>query len=131
MLNGDASDSAGTAILVVDDDLRTRQAIQWALEDEGFVVDTAADGRQGLERAAKSCPALVVLDMMLPIVDGAAVADGLRAIHGKPPPIVLVTADDRPEEKARRVGAYAYLRKPFDLDDLIATVRRGLLEPRS
>jgi DNA-binding response OmpR family regulator len=124
-LHSPAAEEEGT-ILVIDDDPRTRQTIRWALEYEGFVVDTAADGKQGLERAAIDRPALVVLDMRLPVADGATVADGLREMQGRTPPIVLVTADDHPEEKARRVGAYAYLRKPFDLDDLVAAVRRGL-----
>jgi DNA-binding response OmpR family regulator len=113
-------------ILVVDDDWQTRRLIRWALEEEGFVVETASDGQQALERATSARPALVVLDMRLPLVDGTAVADGLRSSLKVPPPIVLITADDRPAEKARRVGAYAYLEKPFELDDLVATVRRGL-----
>ena len=119
-------DSARGSILVVDDDRRIRELIQWALEEEGFVVETAVDGLQGLEAATRTCPALIVLDMHLPVIDGAGVADGLRAAHGDPPPIVLITADDRPVERARRVGAYAYLQKPFDVDELLATVRRGL-----
>jgi two-component system response regulator MprA len=118
--------SATIRILVIDDDARIRQMIRLALEVEGFVVDTAADGQQGLEQASRSRPAAVVLDMHLPVVDGAAVADGLRALDGERLPIVLITADDRPEERARRVGAYACLRKPFDLDDLITAIRRGL-----
>jgi DNA-binding response OmpR family regulator len=119
-------DLSHPVVLVVDDDLQIRQTIRWALEEEGFVVETASDGQQALERATSARPALVVLDMRLPLVDGAAVADGLRSSLKVPPPIVLITADDRPAEKARRVGAYAYLEKPFELDDLVATVRRGL-----
>ena len=118
--------AAGVPILVVEDDPRIREIIRWALEDEGYAVTTAADGRQALERAAAAPPALVVLDMMLPILDGPAVAAGLRAAPRPMPPIVLVTADGRAAEKAARVGAFAYLHKPFDLDDLIAVVRRGL-----
>lgn len=113
-------------ILVVEDDSRVRRTIQWVLEDEGFAVEVAVDGRQALERATRSRPALVVLDMMLPLLDGAGVADGLRTAHALPPPILLITADGRAQEKARRVGAYAYLSKPFDLDELVATVRSGL-----
>jgi len=121
-----AGDGVTARILVIDDDRRIRQMIQWALEEEGFVVETAADGQQGLEQATSTRPALIVLDLHLPVLDGAAVADRLHAAGGEPPPIVLITADDRPEERARRVGASAYLRKPFNLDDLVATVRRGL-----
>lgn len=121
-----ADDAAQPVILVVDDDLQIRQTIRWTLEEEGFVVETAADGQEALERATSARPALVVLDMRLPLVDGAAFADGLRRAFTAPPPIVLITADDRPAEKALRVGAFAHLGKPFDLEDLVATVRRGL-----
>jgi two-component system response regulator MprA len=120
---------ADAPVLVVEDDRRTRETIRWVLEDAGFVVETAADGRRALERATSARPAVIVLDMMLPIQDGAAVADGLRAAYGEPPPILLLTADGRPQQKARRLGAYAYLSKPFEVDDLIAAVRRGLGAP--
>jgi DNA-binding response OmpR family regulator len=113
-------------ILVIDDDLRIRQMIQWALQEEGLKVETAGDGQQGIERAMAIDPALVVLDLGLPLLDGAAVADKLRAASRQPPAILLITASDRPQEWARRLGAYAYLRKPFDVDDLVAAVFRGL-----
>jgi DNA-binding response OmpR family regulator len=113
-------------ILVVDDDSGTRLAIQWMLEEDGFVVDTAMDGTQALERAATRPPALVVLDLRLPGVDGTMVAARLRTEHGAALPILLITADDRAEQRARQVGAYAYLSKPFNLDDLVDAVRNGL-----
>ena len=113
-------------ILVVDDDLRTREAIRLTLEEEGFVVETASDGVQALRRAANRRPALVVLDMRLPGTDGVGVAGELRALFGEPPPILLITADDRGESKARRIGAYAFLPKPFDLEDLLRLIRDGL-----
>jgi DNA-binding response OmpR family regulator len=121
-----AGDLAPPVILVVDDDPRIRQTIQWALGEEGFAIETAANGRTALERAIRARPALIVLDMRMPLVDGIAFADGLRRAFSEPPPIVLITGDDRPADKARRVGAYAYLPKPFELDDLVATIRRGV-----
>jgi DNA-binding response OmpR family regulator len=117
-------------ILIIDDDSGTRLTIQWALEEVGFVVETALDGIQGLERAASVRPALVILDLRLPGVDGTSVAAQLRASHETPPPILLITADDRAEQRARQIGAYAYLSKPFDLDDLVAEVQRGLAGAR-
>jgi DNA-binding response OmpR family regulator len=113
-------------ILVVDYDLRTRDAIRQTLEDEGFEVETAADGGQALQQARRRPPALVVLDTRLPVAEGTAIAGGLRDILGAPPPILLITADDRGELKARHIGAYAFLPKPFDLDDLLALVRVAL-----
>jgi two-component system response regulator MprA len=118
--------ATGRPILVVDNDRRMREMIQWALEEEGFVVETAADGEQALERAAHRQPALVVLDLMLPSRGGEAVSDWLRATYGEECPILVTTADRQPAEKARRIRAFAYLTKPFEVDDLVATVRRGL-----
>lgn len=113
-------------ILVVDDDAQIRRTVRWALEDEGLPVVTAADGRQALDRAAAQPPALVVLDMGLPRLDGDGVAGGLHALYDGRVPIVVITADGSAAEKARRVGAVSYLAKPFEIDDLIAAVRHAL-----
>ena len=113
-------------ILVVDDDPQVRRWIQDVLESEGLEVATAADGRQALELAARQPPALVVLDVTLPGVHGAHVGRGLRELLGGHVPILVITADGRAAEKAAEVRAYAYLRKPFTMDELIAAVRRGL-----
>jgi two-component system, OmpR family, response regulator len=113
-------------VLVVDDDPRVRQMISWALEEEGLGVETAEDGQQALLRAAEFRPTLVILDITLPILDGYGVAAGLRVAHGEALPILAITADGSAAEKARRVGAYAYLRKPFDVEDLLLAVQQGL-----
>ena len=113
-------------VLVVDDDAVVRRMICSALEEEGLPVVAADNGRLAIERASRHPPALVVLDMSLPLLGGDAVAAELRARFGERLPILVITADRRPAEKARALGAYAYLSKPFDLDDLIATVRRAL-----
>lgn len=113
-------------ILVVEDDQDVRHTIQWALEDEGYAVLTASDGKQALDRVQGRQPALVLLDMGLPVVDGYGVADGLRANYGDRVPILVITADGRAAEKAHRVGAVGYLHKPFDIDHLLGTVRRVL-----
>src|SRR5690349_3904983 len=82
-------------VLVVDDDPRIRQVIQWALEDEGLTVELAADGLQAIEKAAHQRPALVVLDWMLPGLDGHGVAAWLRATYGQTLPILVITAEGR------------------------------------
>jgi CheY-like chemotaxis protein len=126
------SESGGTvdgqAILVVDDDPEVRRVIQGTLEEEGWTVETAADGLQALEWARRSRPRLVVLDMGLPRLDGHGVAAGLRSVYGDAVPILVVTADGQAVEKARRVGARAHLSKPFDLDDLCAAVQHVLTQ---
>lgn len=115
------------AILVVDDDPEIRDVVRWLLEDEGWTVETASDGRDALERATQARPALIVLDMGLPILSGEEVAMRLRVYYHEPPPIVVVSADGRAGEKAAKIGAAAYLHKPFDVDELARLVRRTLV----
>ena len=122
---GESSQGVGT-ILVVDDDPEIRDVVRWLLEDEGWTVETASDGRDALERATRARPALIVLDMGLPILSGEEVAYRLRVYFEEPPPIVVVSADGRAGEKAARIGAAAYLHKPFDVDELARLVRRAL-----
>jgi DNA-binding response OmpR family regulator len=112
-------------ILVVDDELPLLAAMEWVLADEGWHVETATTGEEALDRAAEREPALVVLDMALPLINGEGVASRLRTMYGDVP-IIVVTADGRAEAKARRVGARTYLQKPFNLDDLIDSVRSNL-----
>ena len=113
-------------ILVVDDDPQVRRWIQDVLESEGLEVESAAEGRRALELAARRPPALVVLDITLPGPSGADVSAGLRATLGSQLPILVITADGRAAEKAVQARAFAYLRKPFTMDELLAAVRRGL-----
>ena len=113
-------------ILVVEDERPLRETIQLLLEDEGMTVAPAANGRAALELASCERPALVVLDMALPLMNGDGVADGLHEMYGQDIPILLTTADGRAAEKALRVGAYAYLQKPFDIDVFLQEIRRGL-----
>jgi DNA-binding response OmpR family regulator len=116
--------AGGPEVLVVEDDAHLRQVVEWALADEGFAVALAADGQEALARIRQERPALVLLDMGLPGLDGFGVAAGIRALHGGAVPVVVMTADGRAAEKAAQIGAVAYVRKPFDLDELIETVRR-------
>jgi DNA-binding response OmpR family regulator len=117
---------AQAPILVVDDDYHLRKTIQLMLEEEGFVVQVAADGQEAVEQATAQRPALMVLDMGLPLFDGDEVAVQVRGRYGSTFPIVLITADGQIREKSRRIGAAAYLRKPFDMDDLIQAVQHAL-----
>ena len=120
---------AAVLVLVIDDDPQVRYLIRLALEEEGFDVATAGDGAHALQLAAERSPWLVVLDVSLPDMASVTVADQLR---GACPavPVLVITADGRAAEKAARLGAYAYLHKPFDVGDLVALVRRGLQADR-
>jgi two-component system chemotaxis response regulator CheY len=119
------SDTNHLPVLVVDDDADVRQVLRWALEDAGFDVLTAADGPAAFAQAELRHPGVVVLDHGLPSTDGTHVAAGLRQICGEHLPILIVTADGRAAEKARRAGAYGFIHKPFDDAVLVAAVRRG------
>jgi DNA-binding response OmpR family regulator len=115
-------------VLVVDDDAQVRQAIQWALEDESLAVIAAPDGREAVRLAGERVPDLVVLDLTLPELNGFEVARSLRSDRTQPLPILVITADGQAPSKAKRVGAYAFLRKPFRIEDLLDAVRVGLRE---
>jgi DNA-binding response OmpR family regulator len=112
-------------VLLVEDDPQVRLAIRWTLEAEGIVVEAAATGRHALALAADRRPTLVLLDFGLPDLSGDAVADGLKAAYGDVP-ILLLTADGRAAERAARAEAFAYLRTPFEMDELVGVVKRAL-----
>jgi two-component system KDP operon response regulator KdpE len=118
-------------VLVVDDDPDMLRVIRGVLEDEGLAVATAADGQRALALAAERAPDLAVLDVGLPVLDGHQVAAGLRDLLGGAFPVLAITADGHTAEKARHMRAYVGLRKPFELNDLVAEVWRGLGRPLS
>lgn len=111
---------------MVDDDARDRQPIRWALEDEGWAVETAADGQQALASAKGRPASLAIVDVALMNGNGIVLAEDLRRINGGPIPIITITADGHAEEKARQMGASSWLHKPFDIEALVAEVRRRL-----
>lgn len=109
-------------VLVVEDDASIRQLISESLEQEGLHVAAACDGAEALRIAARRRPAVVVLDMGLPFVDGTTVASRIRDTHGDHVPFVIVTASRRIDEAASLVRASSYLTKPFDIADLVRAV---------
>ena len=113
-------------VLVIDDDHQIRTWIRDALEAEGLHIPSAADGRRGIQIVRDQKPALAVVDVTLPGMDGTAVSAALRAALGERFPIVLISADVGLREKAAKVGAAAYLEKPFGVDELIEAVSGNL-----
>jgi len=111
-------------VLVVDDDRRLRDMLRRALESEGFAVDTAEDGGRALAAISQRAFDLVVLDVLMPGVDGLGVARRLRQ-RGDPTPILMLTARDGVPDRVAGLdsGADDYLVKPFSLDELMARVR--------
>jgi len=118
--------AARPRILVVDDDGRMAAILREGLAHAGYSVDCAEDGRMALAAARTSPPDLIVLDLMLPGLDGVEVCRHLRAAGG--PPVIMLTARDAVAEKIAGLesGADDYLTKPFVLEELVARVRAVL-----
>lgn len=115
---------AGEVILVVDDEPSIVQLAQMYLEQEGFHVESAGDGQAALDAVEKLQPALVVLDIMLPEVDGLEVCRQLRA-KDNPVLILMLTAKDEDVDKivGLELGADDYMTKPFNPRELVARVK--------
>src|SRR5512146_2285117 len=114
---------ANPLILVVDDEPNIIQLARMYLEREGFRVHALGDGRAALRAVKELQPALMVLDLMLPEVDGFEVCRRLRA-EDNPIPILMVTARDEDVDKilGLEMGADDYLTKPFSPRELVARV---------
>ncbi len=116
-------------ILVVDDDPDILQFVRLNLELDGFVVELAGGGREALEKAAEAPPDLMLLDVMMPEIDGLTV---LRRLRSDPTtaniPVIVLTARSLAEDRVKGLdlGADDYITKPFDLEELIARVRTVL-----
>ena len=110
-------------ILVVEDDAAIRVGLAEVLTKEGYAVEFAVDGEDARERLADSTPHLVVLDLMLPRLDGLGVLRWLRR-HWASLPVLIVSAKGRERDKVEglRAGADDYLSKPFGLAELVARV---------
>ena len=111
-------------VLVVDDDRQFLEAMQTMLEEHGYEVVTAHDGREGLMQAERESPDLIVLDLMMPRRSGFGVLDHLGHPGRPGPRIVVVTADEehRYEAIARAKGADMFLKKPFEMRELLSAV---------
>jgi CheY-like chemotaxis protein len=106
-------------ILIVEDDPDILSSLAEAIREEGFDVETAANGYQALTRLETSLPDLIFLDLMMPLMDGWKF---LEVARGRFPdwhaPVVILSAVHNLTEEARRLGVTAFLSKPFDLEDV-------------
>jgi DNA-binding response OmpR family regulator len=120
-----------TKILIVEDDATVRDTLALNLRAEGYVVSTAEDGEQALEVAREENPDLIVLDVMLPELDGLTVCRILR--RESQVPIILLTARGTETDKiiGLETGADDYIVKPFSLGEFLARVRAALRRGRS
>src|SRR5919202_1021941 len=114
----------GTRILVVEDDRSIARLVQLELEHRDFAVRCAYDGLAGLEAVPEFRPAAIVLDIMLPKLDGVGLLKEVRAAGNKVP-VIMLTARGDPLDKVHSLdrGADDYLTKPFDMEELMARLR--------
>jgi DNA-binding response OmpR family regulator len=124
--SGARADDAALAtrpILVVDDDPEILAMLRDFLESEGLAVRTAANGAEALEALDEVVPALILLDMRMPVLDGWAFAERFheRALTY---PIVVMTAAESARRWAEEIGATGYIAKPFDVNELLETIER-------
>lgn len=114
----------GSRVLVIEDDPRVRRSLERALRSEGMVVSAATDGAEGLEMASRLEADVVVLDVVMPIIDGLDVVRRLRA-RGFRIPVLMLTARHGVSDRVAGLdaGADDYLVKPFALEELLARLR--------
>jgi CheY-like chemotaxis protein len=122
-MNGQVHGSG--SVLVVDDEPQVAWVLRFTLEHEGYRTFTASNGVEALEELEKHHPKLMVLDLMMPEMDGWAVLKAMTKLPiGERPRVVIVSALTGPDdkEKATALGADAFVPKPFDVEELIGVL---------
>ncbi len=110
------------SILVVDDDPEIRSLLETVLREEGYSVRSAANGLEAIHAVEDSVPDLVVMDLMMPLMDGAETARELWSRYGRRVPIVVLTASEVDSSLVRELPANRWMAKPFDLSILLGVV---------
>lgn len=121
---------AGETILIIDDDMDIREIITLYLEKEGYITETASDGLEAVSKASKISPHLIILDMMLPGLDGIEVCQEIR--RELLAPIIFLSCKNDPIDKsiALSAGGDDYMSKPFEPIELLARVKAHLRRSR-
>ena len=117
-----STDGAAGRVLVVDDDVDTRELVSSALVDAGYETRTVANGGQALLESDRWRPNVIVLDLMMPGMDGRAFVEAYRHFPDRTARIVALSGLPRAPQLARELGCDAGIAKPFDLDELVSTV---------
>ncbi len=114
------------SVLIVEDDPNIRELLQMYLEKDGYAVTLASDGGQGLDKFRAIKPNLVLLDVMMPVMDGWAVCKGIRAEGNTP--VIMLTAKGETDDKVTglKAGADDYVTKPFEMKELLARIEAVL-----
>jgi DNA-binding response OmpR family regulator len=113
-------------ILVVDDDPDFAEAVKMTLEVNGFAVEVAFNGRVALESIERKMPAIIILDMLMPVMDGWEFAREFRRIYGRAAPIIVLSAAESAQARASEIEAEDVLSKPFRVQRLLECIRRLL-----
>ena len=115
-------------ILIVDDDTSITLSISFVLEKEGYIVTTAVDGEEAVKKAKEELPHLIVLDIMLPKMNGFEVCKRLKAnAQTREIRIIMLTAkgDEKDKRLAEELGVNGYITKPFNIDTLLSEIKKG------
>ena len=116
-------------VLIVDDDPDMIETMQLVLAHAGYTCRTASNGVEALEQVAAQRPGVVLLDMLMPIMNGWDTAHELRERYGRTVPIIVVTASEHASRRAAEADADGVLAKPFDIDDLRRIVAHHVGRP--
>lgn len=118
--------TAGARVLIVDDEPAIRRALNANLTGHGFLVDTAGNGSEALSEYARNHPDIVLLDLVLPGMDGLQIIEWIRSQANTPIIVLSVKGAERDKVAALDAGADDYLTKPFGVEELLARVRVAL-----
>jgi CheY-like chemotaxis protein len=124
------NDSTSSSVLVIEDDPEMRGLLVLMLQEEGYHLFTASDGREGLEVLRTAKPDLILLDMKMPVMDGYEFARQYRDAYRDRAPIVVMTAAEDPRKRAEEIGAAGWLGKPVELEELFSTVKQFSAHPQ-
>ncbi len=118
-------------VLIVDDDQEIIDSVTYALQTEGYTVEVARDGNEGIAKAETQPPDLLILDMMMPKRSGFLVLEHLNRNQRPPFRVIMMTGNEgsRHQMYAEMLGVDDYIRKPFPMERLLESVRKQLANP--
>lgn len=129
--NERANARSGGRVLVIDDEPLLRATLEQVLSDEGYVVEVAADGAEGLQRAQRTRPDVILLDLMMPTMNGKQFLQALRAEPNcETLPVLIMTAVHGIHTNLALLGASEVLQKPFEAEDLLSKVALAMYRSR-
>lgn len=121
--------NARPRVLVIDDDDAVCELLREALSEGGYAVATVPHGAAALELVKHHQPAVILLDLRMPIMDGWSFAEQYRRAAKPAASLILLSALKDIEGSAKRLGAAAFIQKPFDLDEVVETIERCISAP--